>query len=95
LLRIAFCETNRLFILLERVEKEIEIRFSMAKGTFKNENGHRSPRSQMTTVKILTHHISRYKLPVKLLSFTFETFGKKLAKNCEEMEAKKYKKGLR
>ncbi len=31
--RIAFCQTNRLFILLERAEKEL--RFSMANGTFK------------------------------------------------------------
>jgi hypothetical protein len=30
---IAFCQTNRLFILLERAETEI--RFSMANGTFK------------------------------------------------------------
>jgi hypothetical protein len=33
LIRIAFCQTNHLFILLERAEKEI--RFSMANGTFK------------------------------------------------------------
>ncbi len=33
MIRIAFCQTNRLFILLERTEKEI--RFSMANGTFK------------------------------------------------------------
>jgi hypothetical protein len=33
LIRIAFCQTNRLFILLERAENEI--RFSMANGTFK------------------------------------------------------------
>jgi hypothetical protein len=33
LIRIASCQTNRLFILLERAEKEI--RFSMANGTFK------------------------------------------------------------
>jgi hypothetical protein len=33
LIRIAFCQTNRLFILLERAEKEI--RFSMANGMFK------------------------------------------------------------
>jgi hypothetical protein len=31
--RIAFCQTNRLFILLEQVETEIG--FSMANGTFK------------------------------------------------------------
>jgi hypothetical protein len=33
LISIAFCQTNRLFILLERAEKEI--RFSMANGMFK------------------------------------------------------------
>jgi hypothetical protein len=33
LIRIAFCQTNRLFILLERAEKEI--RLSMANGMFK------------------------------------------------------------
>jgi hypothetical protein len=33
LLRIVFCQTNDLFILQERAEKEI--RFSMANGTFK------------------------------------------------------------
>jgi hypothetical protein len=33
LIRIAFCQTNRLFILLERAEKEIH--FSMANGKFK------------------------------------------------------------
>ncbi len=33
MIRIAFCQTNRLFILLERAEKEI--RFSMANSTFK------------------------------------------------------------
>jgi hypothetical protein len=33
LLRIASCQTNRLFILLERAEKEI--RFSIANGMFK------------------------------------------------------------
>ncbi len=33
MIRIASCQTNRLFILLERAEKEI--RFSMANGTFK------------------------------------------------------------
>jgi hypothetical protein len=33
LIRIAFCQTNRLFILLDRAEKEI--RFSVANGTFK------------------------------------------------------------
>ena len=33
MIRIAFCQTNRLFILLERAEKEI--RFSMANGMFK------------------------------------------------------------
>ncbi len=33
MIRIAFCQTNRLFILLERAEKEIG--FSMANGMFK------------------------------------------------------------
>jgi hypothetical protein len=33
LIRIAFCQTNRLFIFLERAEKEI--RFSMANGMCK------------------------------------------------------------
>ncbi len=33
MIRIAFCQTNRLFILLERAEKEI--RFPMANGMFK------------------------------------------------------------
>jgi hypothetical protein len=33
LIRITFCQTNRLFILLERAENEI--RFSMANGMFK------------------------------------------------------------
>ncbi len=33
MIRIAFCQTNHLFILLERAKKEI--RFSMTNGTFK------------------------------------------------------------
>ena len=33
MIRITFCQTNRLFILLERAEEEI--RFSMANGMFK------------------------------------------------------------
>ncbi len=38
------CQSSHLLILLERAETEVH--FSMANGMFKNENGHRSSRSQ-------------------------------------------------
>ncbi len=66
LFRIAFCQTNRLFILLERAEKEIC--FSMANGMFKTKKWTSIatvPDLCPTTVKIWTHHISRYQLPLK------------------------------
>ncbi len=70
MIRITFCQTNHLFILLERAEKEI--RFSMANGTFKmkmdiDRQGPRlMPVKTVTvTVKILTHLISRYHLPLR------------------------------
>ncbi len=70
MIRIAFCQTNRLFILLERAETEIH--FSMANGMFKMKMDKKNwtsiatvPDLCPTTVKILTHLISRYQLPLK------------------------------
>jgi hypothetical protein len=59
LIRIAFCQTNRLSVLLERAEKEIC--FSMANGLFKTKM---VPDLCPTTIKILTHLLSRYHLPL-------------------------------
>ncbi len=65
MIRIAFCQTNRLFILLERAETKICI--SMANSMFKQKKDIATvPDLYLTTVNILTHLISRYYLPVKL-----------------------------
>ncbi len=73
--RIAFCLTNRLFILLERAETEI--RFSTANGTFKMKMDidRHGPRLCPTTVKILSHLISRYQLHLSCF------FGNRLCTN--------------
>ncbi len=65
MIRIAFCQTNRLFILLERAEKEI--RFSMANARSKSKwtSIATVPDLCPTTAKILTHLISRYHVPLK------------------------------
>jgi hypothetical protein len=64
LIRNAFCQTNRLFILLEGAEKEIC--FSMANGMFKMKMDTIAtvPDLCLTTVNILTHLISPYQLPL-------------------------------
>ncbi len=53
MIRIAFCQTNHQFILLERAEKEI--RFSMANGMFKMkmDNDRHGPRLMLNNCKNL------------------------------------------
>ncbi len=65
MIHIAFCQTNHQFILLERAEKEIH--FSVANWTFKMKwtSIATVPELCPTTVKILTHLISRYHPPLK------------------------------
>ncbi len=60
MIRNAFCQTNRLFNLLERAEKEIC--FSMANGTFKMKMDidRHGPDLCPTAVKILSHLIYIY-----------------------------------
>ncbi len=68
MIRIATCQTNRLFILLERAEKEI--RFSMANSMFKTKMNidRHGPRLMPNQWKNLTHLISRYQLPLTELN---------------------------
>ncbi len=59
LIRIAFCQTNRRFILMERAEMKICI--SMANGMLKTKmNIATVPDLYLTSANILTHLISRY-----------------------------------
>ncbi len=79
LIRIAICKTNRLFILLERAEKEI--RFSMANGMFKTKmdiNRH-SPRLMPNNCKNLSPPYFSLPTTFKDLFPVCESFFKKVS----------------
>jgi hypothetical protein len=66
LIRIAFFQTNRLFILLERAEMEISFFYwKTTCSKLKWTSIATVPDIWLTTLNILTHLISRYQLPLK------------------------------
>jgi hypothetical protein len=78
MIRITFCQTNRLFILLERAEKEV--RFSMANGTFKMKidiNRH-GPR-------IMPNYCKNLNPPYFSLPSTFKYHDEKLFSNEDQV----------
>jgi hypothetical protein len=64
LIRIAICQTNRLFILLERAEKEIS--FSMTNGMFKTKMD-----IDLQGPRLMPHNCKNLNLPYFSLPTTF------------------------